>query len=273
MMRTVSVHPFDARVEVVETPLGRALVCRPLADVAPHVFTTRDANLRATNPEAPLQWDRIAHLLGVVPGRVARAHQVHGRVVASADAGADASGDQAPPAADALVSNAPAVAVSVRVADCVPILIADRRLGVVAAVHAGWRGTCASIVAATVEALSTRYGTAPADLVAAIGPSAGPDWFEVGDEVVEAFRQAGHDQARLARWFVRGRGPKPHADLWTANADQLVAIGVPAEAVIVMHACTMTHRDWFFSHRADGPATGRQAAAIRPRASSPAGPE
>jgi YfiH family protein len=265
MMRIVSVHPFDARVEVVDTPLGRALVCRPLAEVAPHLFTTRDVDLRSTEPGTSRQWHRLARILGVAPERLARAHQVHGRGVASVDADTAPWGDRLP-AADALVTDDPTVAVSVRTADCVPILIADRRLRVVAAVHAGWRGTCASIAAATVEELRDRYGSNAHDLVAAIGPSAGPDRFEVGDDVVDAFREAGHDETRLTRWFVREFGPKPHADLWTANHDQLVAAGVLAGSVTVMGACTLTHSDWFFSHRGDGAATGRLAAAIRPPA-------
>ncbi len=267
MMRTVSVHPFDARVEVVDTPLGRALVCRPLAEVAAHVFTTRDANFRATDPASARAWRHVADILGVAPERLARVHQVHGCGVVAVEAGRAVPGGPDPPEADALVTDDPSIAVSVRVADCVPILIADRRTHVVAAVHAGWRGTCASIAAATVTDLRARYASNPADLVAAIGPSAGPERFEVGLDVVDAFRDAGHDADALSRWFVYGQGPKPHADLWTANSDQLVAAGVPAESVVVMGACTLEHRDWFFSHRADGPATGRMAAAIRPRAS------
>ena len=193
MMRTVSVHPFDARVEVVDTPLGRVLVCRPLAEIAAHLFTTRDANFRPTDPGSPRAWQQLAHILGVAPERLARVFQVHGHGVVPVEAGGAVPGGEHPPEADALVTDDPSAAVSVRVADCVPILIADRRQHVVAAVHAGWRGTCASIAAATVDALCARYASRPADLVAAIGPSAGPDRFEVGDEVVEAFRDAGHD--------------------------------------------------------------------------------
>lgn len=263
MMRVVSVHPFDARVEIVVTPFGRGLVCGPLAEFAPHVFTTRDANFRPTDPSAPRAWQHLADYLGLAPNRVARVHQVHGCGVAHVAAdGAVPRGDH-PPQADALVSDDPSVALTVRVADCVPILIGDRRRRVVAAVHAGWRGTCASIAAATVHELRATYGSAPTDLVVVIGPSAGPERFEVGEEVVEAFRAAGHGDEALSRWVLRGLGPKPHADLWTANADQVIAAGVPPGAVIVMRACTLTHRDWFFSHRADGPATGRMTAAIR----------
>jgi YfiH family protein len=267
MMRGMTPHPFDARVEVIDTPLGRALVCRPLAEVAPHVFTTRDANFRSTDPGAAARTVQLAGLLGVAPDRLARVHQVHSRLVCVAPAGQPVPGGEHPPQADALVTDDPHTALAVRVADCVPILVADRRRPAVAAVHAGWRGTSQSIAAATVATMRDAYGCDPADLIAVIGPSACGDRFEVGEDVVDDFRASGHDDARLARWFVRGRGPRPYADLWAANRDQLIDAGLPADAVIVAGACTMTHRDWFFSHRADGPATGRLVAAIRPRAS------
>jgi YfiH family protein len=267
MMRGVIPHPFDARVEVVDTPLGRALVCRPFADLAPHVFTTRDANFRSTDPGAVARTAQLAVVLGVAPDRLARVHQVHSAIVRVVPGDQPVPGGEHPPHADALVTDDRATALAVRVADCVPVLIADRRRPAVAAVHAGWRGTGRSIVAVTVATMREAYGCDPADLVAVIGPSASADRFEVGEDVVEEFRAAGHDEARLSRWFLRGRGPRPFADLWAANRDQLVDAGLDADAITVMGACTMRHRDWFFSHRADGPATGRLVAAIRPRAS------
>jgi YfiH family protein len=267
MMRSVNPHPFDARVDVVDTTLGRALICRPFADIAPHVFTTRDANFRSTDPGATHRTRQLAGVLGVAPDRLARVHQVHSAIVRVVRTGEPVPGGEHPPQADALATDDPGTALAVRIADCVPILIADRRRRAVAAVHAGWRGTCASIVSASVAAMGEAFGSDPADLAAAIGPSACVECFEVGDEVVDLFREAGHTEASVARWFRRGRGPRPFADLWTANHDQLVEAGVPSAAIVVMGACTMMHRDWFFSHRADGAATGRLVAAIRPRAS------
>ena len=266
-MRSVSVHPFDARVEVVDTPFGRALICRPLAEVAPHVFTTRDANFRSTDPGASARHEQLASWLGVAQTRLARVHQVHSAVVEVVNADRPAPGGEHPPQADALVTDDPSTALAVRVADCVPVLMADRRLNVVAATHAGWRGTCASISAVTVQTMRDFFATDPADIVAAIGPSAGPGAFEVGNEVFEAFRAAGHRVERLTQWFDFERWPRPYVDLWGANRDQLVDAGVRPEAITVMGACTITHRDWFFSHRADGADTGRLVAAIRPRAS------
>ena len=75
-------------------------------------------------------------------------------------------------------------------------------------VHAGWRGTCASIVSASVATMCEAFGSDPGDLAALVGPSACVECFEVGDEVVELFREAGHTEASVARWFRRGRGPR-----------------------------------------------------------------
>ena len=106
------------------------------------------------------------------------------------------------PEADGVITADPSVALVVRVADCAPVLLADKRTGVAAAVHAGWRSTMQRIVPAAVEALAN-HGTDPMDLVAAIGPSLGTCCGEMGEEVVDAFRAAGHSESTLSRWFVR----------------------------------------------------------------------
>ena len=113
------------------------------------------------------------------------------------------------PDADAIVSDDPSSAVGVRVADCAPVLLADRRRGAVGAVHAGWRGTFQEAAAAGVEAMTREFGSEPRDLVAAIGPCLGPCCGEVGPEVVEAFREAGHGEDRVGRWFVTGPSGRP----------------------------------------------------------------
>ena len=103
----------------------------------------------------------------------------------------------------------------------------------------------------------------PQDVLAAVGPSIGPLVYEVGEEVRAAFAAEGHAPKALERWFRPGRASRPHLDVWQANVDQLVAVGVPAGQVACARACTATHRDWFFSHRGEGTATGRMVAAIR----------
>jgi polyphenol oxidase len=141
--------------------------------------------------------------------------------------------------------------------------MADARLGVVAAVHAGWRSTMQRIASGAVRALGDAFGCRPADLTVAIGPSLGACCGEMGEEVVEAFAAAGHDEQTIERWFTRERGRRPHFDLWRANADQLECAGVPRGAIHVSALCTRTHAGTFHSYRAAGQRAGRMAAVIR----------
>ena len=167
--------------------------------------------------------------------------------------------------ADAIVSDDPASAIAVRVADCAPILLADSRRGVVGAVHAGWRGTVQSVVVEGVRAMQREFGSSPADLVAAIGPCLGACCGEVGEEVVDAFTRAGHDRAAVGRWFSPGTRGRPHFDLARANADQLAGAGALRAHIHVAELCTKTHAGLMHSYRASGAAAGRMVGAIRAR--------
>lgn len=160
-----------------------------------------------------------------------------------------------------MVSDDGQVAIGVRVADCAPILLADRRLGVVGAAHAGWRGTVQRAAMAAVESMSREFGSAPGDLVAAIGPCLGACCGEVGEEVVRAFEDAGH--TNVGRWFTTGRMPKPYLNLARANVDQLIQAGVDVSRIHVADLCTKTHADVLHSYRADAAAAGRMVGIIR----------
>lgn len=243
--------------EWAQAPSGAVLRCAPLQPLASHFFTAGSLQLR----EDEAEWDAVAALAGVPRERLLLLHQVHGRTVASASKGASTPWPR--PEADAVISNDPSVALVVRVADCAPILLADRRTGAVAAVHAGWRSTKHRIVDAAVSSMRQTYGTNPTDLVAALGPSLGLCCGEMGDEVVDAFRQAGHDDAAIERWFMREPGRRPHFDLWRANREQLEQAGVPSTTIHVSALCTRTHPDIFHSYRAAGSKAGRMVAVIR----------
>ena len=242
----------------MQAPWGPVLVCRALSEVATHFFTDGSVELRDRNEE----WAAIAKFAQVDRDHLLLLRQVHGRAVAVAEGGRRERWQA--PEADAVVSRDSSSALVVRVADCAPILIADRKTGAVAAVHAGWRSTMQQIVAAAIESLRANFGSDPANLVAAMGPSLGSCCGEMGEEVVEAFRTAGHPDRDLERWFQRTPGRKPHFDLWLANRDQLAQAGVPTSQIFSADLCTRTHSGRFHSYRAAGPNAGRMAAVIRP---------
>jgi len=154
--------------------------------------------------------------------------------------------------ADALVTDRPEVSLFLRFADCLPVLLYDPRRHAVGMAHAGWRGSLKKVAKATVEAMSERYGSRPADLLAGIGPGVGPCHYAVGPEVVEQTRQAFDGVAD--RLLLRREGGY-HLDLWGANQAALQEAGV--EQIEVAEICTVCHSDDFFSHRASGGLTGR----------------
>jgi YfiH family protein len=165
------------------------------------------------------------------------------------------------PDGDAIVSNVAGLALAVMVADCVPILIAEPARGVAAAVHAGWRGTCARVAPTAIEVMCRELGADPAGMIAAVGPSVGPDDYEVGEQLIEAFVQSGHARADVDRWFIRSR-PRPHLDLWSANRDQLIAAGLSRDHIHCCGLSTVAHPDVFDSYRVAGERAGRMAGIV-----------
>jgi len=173
-----------------------------------------------------------------------------------------------------LVTDDPDVALVVRAADCVPLLVADPRTGAVGAAHAGWRGTAAGAAGALVKAMAREFSSWPTDLIAAIGPSIGVCCYEVGSDVVDAFAAAGHERDLIDRWFserwaprggagIGGDGPRLVLDLAAANRDQLILAGLSGENVHVSGLCTASNLEVFPSYRAEGPSAGRILGVIR----------
>jgi len=183
--------------------------------------------------------------LGLNDTMVARGRQVHGNTVHIETQGGS-HGD-----GDGFVTNTPGVAVSVMVADCAAILLADRSAGVVGALHAGWRGTVGGIIKRGIESMVS-LGANPADIEAYIGPCISQACFELGEEVAAQF----HDQ------YVDRSKSKPHADIRQWLKDQLLNEGLNKSHVEVDTSCTFTNDDRYYSYRRQGDASGRMMALI-----------
>jgi YfiH family protein len=194
---------------------------------------------------------RVAEAVGARKKNLFAAYQGHGRKVTVVEQETEPR-----PRCDVLVTRSPEKTLMLRYADCTPVLLADPKRRVVAAVHAGWRGSAVRAAGAAVDALRHRFGSHPADIIAGVGPAIGPCCYTVGQDVVEAFV----DRPGL---FTQTHGSQ-RLDLWAANRQALTEAGVPDENIEVAGICTQCQSDRFFSHRANGgqPA-GRFAALIR----------
>lgn len=192
----------------------------------------------------------LSMVLNISDDHLILPRQVHGTEIAEVT---EENLDSRFDGVDALMTSMPHTCIGVSTADCVPILIYDTHARAIAAAHAGWRGTVASIGSKTVAAMLQRYSMSAADLKVVIGPSIGPDAFEVGDEVYEAFSQAGFDMNEIA--FKRNG--KWHIDLWQANALDLQQTGIARENIEIAGICTYQQHEDFFSARRLGIKSGR----------------
>ncbi len=200
---------------------------------------------------------RLAAEVGYPAERLYEVSQVHGNELAIAEDGVPPERFRAREA-DALLALSVGQAVGIRVADCVPILVADPDTGAVLAIHAGWRGVVAEVVPRAIAHLEQRTGTRAQAFLAAIGPHIGPDAFEVGEEVAYALAQAIPEDSAV----VIARAPRPHVDLGRAVRAQLARAGLRAAHVDSVGGCTYSDAHRFFSFRRDGKAAGRHLAAI-----------
>ncbi len=164
------------------------------------------------------------------------------------------------PEGDALVTERAGIALAVLVADCFPILLADRASGAIAAIHSGWRGTADRIVAKSVELLRSKLGSRPEDLVAAIGPGIRSCCMEVGTDVARLFIEACPGAVHEKR---PERQPQKYMlDLAMVVRLQLAGTGIPADSIYDLGLCTRCSAGEFFSYRAEGLLSGRQMAVI-----------
>jgi len=203
---------------------------------------------------------RAAATLEIAPERIYFLSQVHGANVVTLD-GSEARERVLEREGDAVVSGRSDLACGVRVADCVPILVADCRSGAVAAIHAGWRGIVAGVIASALDELG-RVAGGPIDPIAAIGPHISVGAFEVSEDVAEELRKASPDPGVVERSW----GERPHVDLRRLVRALLIRAGVPENRLDDVPGCTVGDPTRFFSYRRDGQRSGRHLAAIVARA-------
>jgi purine-nucleoside/S-methyl-5'-thioadenosine phosphorylase / adenosine deaminase len=197
-----------------------------------------------------------AAALGVDASRLYLVTQVHGRDVASVR-GTEPRDDVLAREADVVLTAAVGVACGVKVADCVPVLVADRETGAVAAIHCGWQGTVAGVVGAGIAALRRELGH-EGRLLAAIGPHIEVCCFEVGDDVASKLCASAPGHSVIDE----SRGPRPHVDLRKIVRAQLLASGVTDNAIDDVAGCTRCDEARFFSYRRDRENSGRLLSAI-----------
>ncbi len=255
-----------------------------------HGFSTRPGGVSLLNNEKVLnlgftEWDnrenvlenrrRFQSALSASDLELISLKQIHSDVIHLFD-----TPPVEPCRGDASVTNRLGLLLGVQTADCVPILLVDPKKRAVAAVHAGWRGTLQRIVVKAIGKMKMQFGTKPAGLLAAIGPSIGGCCYEVGTEVATQFQsqfaQAPEwfdefrtgDEPNPIQWLNRmppGHQPPPKnvlLDLRKANRDQLLGAGLRAPNIFVSDLCTACRRDLLFSYRKEGPQSGRLLSVI-----------
>ena len=259
-----------------------------------HAFSTRIGGTSALEKTRVLnlgftEWDSresvaknratFVSAVGASAVQLISLRQIHSDIIFRADAA-----PAEPPKADALITATPGLLLAVQTADCVPILLADRRNRAVAAVHAGWRGTLARIAAKVIGRMNMEFGTRAEDVIAAIGPAIAQCSYEVGSEVAQKFaaqfpgarawfdgpfeKIVSDDSPNPLRWLSMmppGHDPPPptvQLDLIAANRWQLLDAGVPEKNISAAGLCTACHTELFFSYRREQGRTGRMMSVI-----------
>lgn len=193
---------------------------------------------------------RVAEVLGVTPDRFVftdQTHTDHVRTVTEADAGCGLTRERTYHDIDALVTDVPGLVLSVFIADCVPVAIVDPVRKAIGLAHSGWRGTVAGITEKTIRCMTEQYGSDPADLVCAIGPSICRDCYEISEDVAEQFAAAFAGQEREI--LTDKHNGHYQLDLWKANELVLRRAGVPASQISVTGICTCCNKEVLYSHR------------------------
>jgi YfiH family protein len=179
-------------------------------------------------------------VMGLDESNEARVEQVHSNKVVLVETPGEYK------SADAMITHTPGLALTIRVADCLPVFLFDRNKRSIALIHAGWRGSAGEITSKAIDLMKFHFETQPDDLIALLGPSIGPCCYEIGPEVASQFDER----------FVRHN----FLDLWAVNKAQILESGVPDNHITISELCTKCQPQWFFSHRGELGKTGRMLA-------------
>jgi len=184
-------------------------------------------------------------------------HEDNIRVVSIADLGKGISVPNDIKYTDGLMTNIPGIPLITFYADCVPLFFLDKENKAIAVVHSGWKGTVLKIGVKTIRHMTEVYGTKPVDCLVGIGPSIGPECFEVGQEVADQFAESFGTRSHIIKPMENG---KYTVDLWEANKMMLMEMGVPENNITISGLCTKCREDLFFSYRRDKGRTGSMSA-------------
>ena len=236
-------EPFDS------SAVAHGLFTR-LGGVSEGIYASLNLSRSTGDSAEPVQENRnrINEVFGLKYEDTLTSWLVHGNVVRVVDWADRGQNDVH---ADGMITNTPGLALTLRFADCMPILLHDPVRRAIGLAHAGWPGVAGNVIASTVEAMKAAYGSRPEDLITGVGPSIGPTKFEVGLDVAEKIQTAVRDAVVLPH----PNSEKRYVDLWRAAQSQLNECGV--REVQISALCTASNTHEWFSHRAEKGQTGR----------------
>lgn len=257
--------PFLTFPSFDDLPFVRHAFSTRLGGVSEGVFSSMNLGFRRGDREENV-WEnyrRICAAAGFDPQKLTASSQDHHTVirrVTMEQAGIGFTRPRDLESVDGLCTDTPGLTLVTYYADCVPLFFADKRTHAVGAAHSGWRGTVARIGAEMVRRMGKEFSSDPADLIVGIGPSIGPECYEVDQPVADQFlAMQDLDPERFVRPIGEG---KYLLDLWECNRRVLASAGIPEENISCAQLCTKCHPDLLYSHRVMGAQRGNLAAMI-----------
>lgn len=238
-----------------QTGMVRHLFSTRLGGVSQGIYSTMNLSYtRGDEKEAVDEnYRRIAGVLQCDVGDIVCSDQTHTtnlRVAGREDGGKGILKPKDYADIDGLLTDEPGLVLATFYADCVPLYFVDTRKRAVALAHSGWRGTVARMGRCVMEKMREVYGTAPEDVIAAIGPSICQECYEVSEDVAENFAGEFRSSGRLDEILLPKGGGKYQLDLWRANEIVLIETGIPDKQIQVTDLCTCHNSEYLFSHRA-----------------------